>query len=227
MFNRITPRYDLLNRLLSAGQDIRWRKRAVRLLGDLKGGTVLDLCCGSGDFIRLFRKKYGDGIQIYGVDFAEKMLLEANQQITIKSSDQIILCQADALSLPFSDGTVDAVTIGFGIRNIVDRLAALKEITRVLKPGGELAIIEPAFPKNFLIRWPYKFYFKFIMPLIGGIISGDYEAYKYLNDSAEAFPEPEQFVKLMREAGFHDAKALPQTFGTAMIYWGRKDKLLE
>ncbi len=222
MFNRISPRYDFLNRLLSGGHDMRWRRQAINLLGDMRAKRALDLCCGSGDFLSIFRRRYGDDIELYGVDFASQMLELAAKRLGRNSHAPLLLCQADALKLPFSDASVDAVTIGFGIRNIRDKLTALREIARVLSPGGRLAIIEPAIPRRALARSLFGFYFKRIMPLIGGAISGDYNAYKYLNDSVMAFPEPEAFLDLMTQAGLDDTRAIPRLFGTAMIYYARK-----
>jgi len=222
MFNRISPRYDFLNRLLSGGNDMRWRRQATALLGDLRHKRALDLCCGSGDFLTIFRRQYGDDIDLYGIDFAAQMLDLAAKRFGRDNSAPLLLCQADALVLPFRDATVDAVTIGFGIRNIQDKPSALREIVRILVPGGRLAIIEPAIPPKKLVRWLFEFYFKRIMPLIGGAVSGDYRAYKYLNDSVMAFPEPAEFVDLMEQAGLSETQAMPRLFGTAMIYYGQK-----
>jgi demethylmenaquinone methyltransferase/2-methoxy-6-polyprenyl-1,4-benzoquinol methylase len=224
MFNRISHQYDLLNRLLSAGQDMRWRRRAVELLGNLRDKTVLDLCCGTGDFAQIFLKKYGGCIRVFGADFAPDMLNPAKNRLGSKNNSNLILCQADALHIPLADESIDAVTVGFGIRNIADRLSALKEILRVLRPDGKLAIIEPAIPKNPVIGLPFSFYFRFVMPIIGGIVSGDYNAYRYLNNSVEDFPSPDDFLALMKEAGFSKAKAFPQTLGMVMIYLGEKGK---
>lgn len=221
MFDRISPRYDLLNRILSFGVDLRWRKQAVTLLGDLKGKTVLDLCCGSGDFVAILQKRYKGDVRIIGADFARRMLGIAARRFQLMTEAPLLFCQADALALPLSENSVDAVTIGFGIRNIADKPAALREIIRVLRPGGRLAIVEPALPENRLLRFIFTFYFKNIMPLIGGIISGDRAAYKYLHDSVATFPRPDEFVAMMQAAGFADAKAIPQTFGSAMIYIGQ------
>ncbi|MCP4570378.1 MAG: bifunctional demethylmenaquinone methyltransferase/2-methoxy-6-polyprenyl-1,4-benzoquinol methylase UbiE [FCB group bacterium] len=220
MFDRISPRYDLLNRLLSGGQDMRWRRKAVAMLGDLQGKTALDLCSGTGDFLQIFRELYGPDITLYGADFAYQMLILAGKRHKAKNDPGLVLCQADAMFLPFEDNSLDAVTIGFGIRNVVDRPKALKDILRTLRPGGKLVIIEPSIPKNRLIGIPFSFYFKHIMPFIGGLISGDRAAYKYLDSSVTAFPSPGNFVRLLKEAGFTDAKACPQLFGTAQIYFG-------
>jgi demethylmenaquinone methyltransferase/2-methoxy-6-polyprenyl-1,4-benzoquinol methylase len=222
MFNRISPRYDFLNRLLSGGRDMRWRKQAARLLGDLRHKKALDLCCGSGDFLSIFQHRYGDDIELYGVDFASQMLELAAKRLGRDKHTPLLLCQADALALPFRDASLDAVTIGFGIRNIKDKFSALREITRILLPGGRLAIVEPAVPRGTLAKLLFSFYFKWIMPLIGGAVSGDYAAYKYLNDSVMAFPEPAEFLALMQRAGLSDTRAIPRLFGVAMIYYGQK-----
>jgi len=222
MFNRISPRYDFLNRLLSGGHDMRWRRQATDLLGDLRHKRALDLCCGSGDFLSILRRRYGDDIDLYGVDFASQMLGLAARRLGRDTHSSLLLCQADALALPFGDDSLDAVTIGFGIRNIQDKPSALSEIARVLAPGGHLAIVEPAVPRRALARSLFGFYFKRVMPLIGGAISGDYDAYKYLNDSVMAFPEPEEFLSLMKQAGLNETRAIPRLFSAAMIYYGLK-----
>ncbi|MDD4051569.1 MAG: bifunctional demethylmenaquinone methyltransferase/2-methoxy-6-polyprenyl-1,4-benzoquinol methylase UbiE [candidate division Zixibacteria bacterium] len=222
MFDRISPRYDLLNRLLSFGLDLRWRNRAVAMLGDLHGKTALDLCCGSGDFIAILFKKYRANINLIGVDFARRMLDIGRLRFMAAPHASIILCQGDALFIPCGDRTIDAVTIGFGIRNIDDKPAALKEIHRVLRAGGRLAIVEPSIPKNPLWRTLFSFYFGRVMPFVGGVISGDHGAYQYLHDSVAAFPDPDDFVALMRSAGFANASAIPQTLSTAMIYFAEK-----
>lgn len=222
MFDRISPRYDLLNRLLSGGSDMRWRRRAVALLGNLAGHAALDLCCGSGDFLLIFRRRHGDTVRLYGADFAANMLRVARLRLDAATPGRLSLVQADALALPYADASMAAVTIGFGIRNIVDKETALTEILRVLAPGGRLAIIEPAIPENRLVAALFKFYFGRVMPFIGGLISGDAAAYRYLNDSVAAFPAPDVFCDLMRRAGFGAVDAIPQTFGTAMIYFGEK-----
>lgn len=222
MFNRISPRYDFLNRLLSGGHDMRWRKQATDLLGDLRHKRALDLCCGSGDFLSIFSHRYGDDIDLFGVDFASQMLELAARRLGHDHHAPPLLCQADALALPFGSDSLDAVTIGFGIRNIQDKPSALREIARVLAPGGRLAIVEPAVPRRALARSLFGFYFKRVMPLIGGAISGDYGAYKYLNDSVMSFPSPEEFLDLMKQAGLGETRAIPRLFGVAMIYYGRK-----
>jgi demethylmenaquinone methyltransferase/2-methoxy-6-polyprenyl-1,4-benzoquinol methylase len=222
MFDRISPRYDLLNRIISGGRDLKWRRRAVAMLGDLDGKTALDICCGSGDFIQIFRDRYDSRMALYGIDFSAKMLDLARIRFAADKNLRLLLGRADAMSLPFADASIVAITIGFGIRNVADRDAALRETFRVLKPGGRIVMIEPASPPNRLVRALFKFYFKYISPLIGGLISGDRAAYRYLHDSFVAFPAPEIFLDQMKNAGYTVVRAHPQFFGTAMIYFGEK-----
>lgn len=222
MFDRISPRYDLLNRIISGGRDLKWRKKAVDLLGDLRGGTALDICCGSGDFLQIFVNRYGDDIKLHGVDFSARMLDLARVRFGDGKYHRLMLCRADAMHLPVADAAIDAITIGFGIRNVADRDAALRQFFRVLKPGGRLVMIEPSLPPNRFIRFGFIFYFRHISPFIGGIISGDRAAYRYLHDSFVAFPSPEEFIGQMKKAGFAAVTAYPQFFGTAIIYYGEK-----
>lgn len=223
MFDRISPRYDLLNRLISLGRDIGWRKTAVEMIGPLsEGETVLDLCCGTGDFIAVFHKRHEDRVKIIALDFSAGMLDAARIRFPENDYPHLLLGRADAMSLPCGDETISAVTIGFGIRNVADRPLALREIYRVLKPASRLVMIEPAQPPGIIMGRLFSFYFQNLSPIIGGMISGDRAAYKYLNDSFVAFPKPDQFLEMMRSAGFQKTKAVPQTFGTAMIYYGEK-----
>lgn len=222
MFDRISPRYDLLNRIISAGQDLKWRKRAVDLLGNLGSGAALDLCCGSGDFLHILLKKFGPDIDLYGLDFTPGMLDLARKRFRRQENLRLILSRADAMSLPLADDSVRAITIGFGIRNVADRDVALRETYRVLAAGGRLVIIEPATPPNALIRFLFSGYFKYISPLVGGLISGDRSAYRYLHDSYSDFPSPEKFLGQIKTAGYKLVRAYPQTMGTAIIYLGEK-----
>lgn len=222
MFDRISPRYDLLNRLISLGLDMSWRKRAVEMLGTVENEAVLDLCCGTGDFISVFHNKYKEKLNIVALDFSAGMLEAARKKFPEKKYPRLLLGRADAMRLPCPDKSIMGVTIGFGIRNVADRPMALREIYRVLKPGGRLVMIEPAQPPGKIMGPLFSFYFKQVSPFIGGLIGGDRQAYKYLNDSFVAFPQPDKFLEMMQTARFEKTKAVPQTFGTAMIYFGEK-----
>jgi len=222
MFDRISPHYDLLNRIISLGLDMKWRQKAVALLGDLRGGSVLDLCCGSGDFLHILTRKFGSEVNLYGFDFSPRMLSLARGRLDSAANNRLILSRADAMAIPLADECIRAITIGFGIRNVADRDVALRETYRILQPGGRLVMIEPASPSNPVVRFLFSTYFKYLAPLIGGLISGDLSAYKYLHDSAAAFPTPDEFLNQMKAAGYSTVRAYPQTMGTAMIYFGEK-----
>jgi demethylmenaquinone methyltransferase/2-methoxy-6-polyprenyl-1,4-benzoquinol methylase len=223
MFNRISPRYDLLNRLLSAGQDMSWRRKAIRLLGDLTDQTVIDLCCGTGDFLYLLGLQYGRSIRVAGIDFAGQMLHAAEKRLHTEHAPTLLFCQADALCLPVRDNSVSAITIGFGIRNIVDKEKVFAEILRVLAPQGKLVIIEPAMPENRLVRFCFTLYFRYLMPLVGGLISGDRDAYRYLHDTVAEFPRPHEFATTLQQNGFVNVRYLLQSFSTAAIYYAEKE----
>ncbi len=223
MFNRIAKRYDILNRLLSFGQDQVWRKRLSRYLNDTPNQSVLDVATGTGDVLITLANstnKIENGI---GVDTAEQMLVIGRDKIHEKQMDSTLkLEHGDATRLQFSNDFFDAVTIAFGIRNVQNVSVALSEMYRVTKPNGKCLILEFSLPSNALIRAGYLFYFRNILPLIGGIISGDKAAYSYLNRTVESFPYGESFCQLMRKAGFTTVTPHPMTFGIATIYEATK-----
>ncbi len=222
MFDRIAPRYDLLNHLLSFNRDKVWRRRMATLLPTRANLKLLDLATGTGDqLITLFDSgKVASGV---GVDPSEKMLVIGVDKIRRRGlSDKLTMLAGSGEAIPCADKSVDVVTISFGIRNVTDVPKALREMHRVLKPDGRALILEFSLPKSAMVRAGYLFYFRHILPTLGGIISGDRKAYKYLNQTVETFPYGEQFVALMREAGFDSVKATPLTFGVATIYQGDK-----
>lgn len=224
MFDRIAHRYDLLNRMLSMGQDVVWRKRVARHLPDVSDQHILDLATGTGDLIiSIFEKseRVKSGI---GIDMAEKMLEFGRPKLRKKNLDQAITLQkGDAMDIPFPAESFDAVAIAFGIRNVIDVPESMREMSRVLKPGGRAIILEFSLPENRLFRSLYLFYFRKVLPVIGGLISGDSYAYRYLNETVETFPYGDAFCQLLREAGFGDVKMTPLTFGIATIYQGDKE----
>lgn len=222
MFDRIAHRYDLLNHLLSLNRDLAWRKQ---LAGHLTGRTdqkVLDLATGTGDqLLALYQSgKVKSGI---GVDLADRMLEIGQEKITRAGLESTLTLQhGDAENLPFDSDTLDAVSISFGIRNVTDVPHALEEMHRVLKSGGRALILEFSLPDNRLFRKLYLFYFRKVLPRLGGMISGDRDAYRYLNETVETFPYGEDFCELMREAGFVNIKATALTLGIATLYQGDK-----
>ncbi len=220
MFDAIAPRYDLLNRLLSLGIDRRWRTFAVGQLQVPAGGKVLDVATGTGDVALEIASRTPDSVRIVGEDFTQGMLVHGREKIH-KSPyrHRIHLVNAPCEAMPHPSSTFDGVTIAFGIRNVVDRPAGLREMCRVLKPGGRAVILEFSNPPSRLFKALYYFYFRRILPAIGGLFS-QRSAYQYLPDSVLEFPDREVFKKMMAEAGFSEVRHFDLTFGIATVYVG-------
>ncbi len=222
MFDRIAHRYDLLNHLLSGNRDVAWRRKMAGMLPEKNDLDVLDLATGTGDQLITLAEtgKLRSGV---GIDLAEKMLAIGREKIVAKQLDRLLTLQTgDAGAIPFPDNSFDAVSITFGIRNVLDVPTALREISRVLRPNGRALILEFSLPRNGFVRHSYLFYFRHILPRLGGLISGDSHAYRYLNQTVETFPYGEAFCSLMRESGFTSVQATELTFGIATIYSGDK-----
>lgn len=221
MFNRIAGRYDLLNRLLSARQDVAWRKKLAQYLPQRENLELLDLATGTGDQILFLLSETHRITKATGMDMSEGMLAEGKKKIAERNLENTVSLQVgDATNLPAEDRKYDVTTISFGIRNVIDVKAALKEMHRVLKPGGRTMILEFSLPNFSLIQKPYLFYFRHVLPKIGSIISGDGHAYKYLNNTVEDFPYGDDFLKLMKDCGFTNLEAHPVSLGIATIYVG-------
>jgi demethylmenaquinone methyltransferase/2-methoxy-6-polyprenyl-1,4-benzoquinol methylase len=216
MFDAIAARYDLLNHLLSAGLDNQWRRRAVASLQLTPGETVLDLCAGTGD-LAIAAHRAAPGVRrVVGVDFSGAMLaIGKSKAIRVRS---IVFVRGDATQIPLGDGTIDAATIGFGIRNVERPGTACREVLRVLRPGGRLAILEFALPRSSVLRNFYLWYFRHVLPRIGRLVSRHPSAYTYLPASVEAFPSPEEFCDELRSAGFGTVRAAPLTLGIVYLY---------
>ena len=222
MFDAIARRYDLLNRVLSAGRDRAWRARAVDALGLRGGERVLDLCTGTADLALALTSPRGGAGSVVGVDFSAEMLrLGQVKTARRRPGGKVRLLRADAERIPLRDAAVDGATIGFGIRNVRDRIAALAEVRRVLRPGGRLAILEFGEPGPAPVRVAYRWYFRHVLPLIGRLGSRHRSAYAYLPASVGAFPAPPAFCELLEQAGFTDVRADPLTFGIVYLYSAR------
>lgn len=221
MFNNISFRYDVLNRLLSFGIDIWWRKKAIARLRDVKPELILDIATGTADLaIEALSLKPG---KIIGVDISEGMLQEGRKKLIKRGlQDKIELRTGDSEKLLFPDNHFDAVMVSFGVRNFENLETGLAEIHRVLKPGGKLMILEFSKPKNIIIKGLYNFYNLSLLPAAGRLISGDKAAYSYLPASVEVFPEGDSFLKILTSQGFERVKAVPLTFGISSIYTGFK-----
>ena len=228
MFDRIAPTYDLLNHLLSLGRDYSWRRQTARQLRDDNALQVLDLATGTGDLLLSLLKARANIAGAVGLDVSEKMLDLCRAKLRRRGlAERAELVCADAVGTPFPEGTFDAATMGFGIRNTADAAKTLREIHRILKPGGTALILEFSLPRHPAWRWCYLKYLRFMVPFIGALISADRHAYQYLNQSIEGFYQAEDFCALMRKAGFGEVSAIPLTFGVASIYRGVKGPISE
>jgi len=228
MFDRIARRYDLLNRVLSGGTDVSWRKKIARHLPDKPNMRLLDLATGTGDVMLMLHNVTPNITSGVGMDPSGGMLRLGLEKIGKRDlGNTLSMVRSDAMAVAAPDNTFDAVTIAFGIRNVPQVSVALQEMYRVLKPGGRALILEFSLPSNVAFRNLYLFYFRHVLPRIGAIVSGDAHAYRYLNQTVESFPYGAAFLKLMQEAGFGDTTDHPLTFGIASIYQGDKPGNLE
>ena len=218
MFDAIAPRYDLLNHVLSAGMDRGWRDRAIDALSLPEHARVLDVCTGTGD-LALAAVARQHGVTVIGVDFAAEMLRLGLAKVrTAALQQQIRLVRGDAARIPVADATCDAATIGFGIRNVAEPERALAEIARILKPAGRLAILEFGQPRIPGIRTLYAWYFRYLLPLVGRVISKHQSAYSYLPASVGTFPPPSEFAQTLAATGFSHVQAVPLTFGIVYLF---------
>lgn len=225
MFGRVAGRYDLLNHLLSFQTDRYWRSRTVkRVSGVLSrpGARVLDLCCGTGDLLLALGER---GALVYGSDFCHPMLTEAQRKIDERQKPAVLF-EADAMQLPLADASMDLITIAFGFRNLVNYRRGLRELVRVLKPGGMLAILEFSQPPNPAFAALYGWYSTKVLPKIGALISGAADAYTYLPESVARFPGAEELAQQMREEGFATAEFELMTFGVVALHVAEKASLL-
>lgn len=221
MFNTISDKYDGLNRIISFGIDIKWRKKVVALLKKRAPETILDIATGTGDLaINLVQT---GAKRIVGLDISPGMLEVGKNKIRTKKLDTIIeMVVGDSENLQFEENSFDAVTVGFGVRNFENLNKGLSEIYRVLKPSGTFIVLETSVPTKFPFKQVYYFYTKHILPKIGKIFSKDTSAYSYLSESASVFPHGEEFNNILRKIGFIEVTNRPQTFGVASIYAATK-----
>jgi demethylmenaquinone methyltransferase/2-methoxy-6-polyprenyl-1,4-benzoquinol methylase len=223
MFDAIAGRYDLLNHVLSAGIDRRWRTRAIRSLRLTGRERVLDLCTGTGDLAIAAARARLPAARVVGVDFSGAMLRVGARKLRNDRLDRrVAMVQGDAVCLPIGDASVDAVTIGFGIRNVQDMEAACAELYRVLTPGGRLAILEFAVPTLPVFRSLYGWYINRVLPRIGRAVSRSDSAYAYLPASIGAFASPDEFVKILRRARFSDISPIHLMLGSVILYTAQK-----
>lgn len=223
MFDNIAHSYDFLNHFFSMGIDVLWRKKAIRLIKKDNPEIILDMATGTGDFAVESARSIPGVKKVVGLDISQGMLDVGIKKIEKKKLNHIIeLKQADSENIPIEDNYFDAFTVGFGVRNYQNLEKGLSEMLRVLKPGGIGVILEFSKPKKFPMKQLFAFYFKYIMPVIGKLLSKDSRAYSYLPESVQAFPEGEDFLNIMRKCGYRDVKQYPVTGGIASIYIGNK-----
>ncbi|WP_348813014.1 bifunctional demethylmenaquinone methyltransferase/2-methoxy-6-polyprenyl-1,4-benzoquinol methylase UbiE [Flavobacterium maritimum] len=221
MFDTISGNYDNLNRVISFGIDIKWRKKVLQMVSKSNPKTILDIATGTGDLAILMAQTKAE--KIIGLDISEGMLEVGKKKITAKNlSNTIEMVLGDSENMPFEDNYFDAITVAFGVRNFENLEKGLAEILRVLKPNGLFVILETSVPDKTPYKQGYNFYSKNILPIIGKLFSKDDVAYGYLSESAAAFPYGEALNNILRKIGFIDVEAMPQTFGVATIYSASK-----
>jgi demethylmenaquinone methyltransferase / 2-methoxy-6-polyprenyl-1,4-benzoquinol methylase len=221
MFDNISGNYDGLNRVISFGIDVKWRKKVLQLVANKNPETILDIATGTGDLAILMTKTSAK--KIVGLDLSAGMLEVGKIKIQEKNlSNKIEMVLGDSENIPYPDNTFDAITVSFGIRNFETLEKGLAEILRVLKPSGIFVILETSVPTKFPFKQGYSFYSKNILPIIGKLFSKDNVAYSYLSESASVFPFGEELNNILRKIGFIDVVAMPQTFGVATIYSATK-----
>jgi demethylmenaquinone methyltransferase/2-methoxy-6-polyprenyl-1,4-benzoquinol methylase len=222
LFNSVAPSYDFLNHLLSLRQDVYWRREAIRELDGLQG-FILDVATGTADLAIEALSQEGGSRRIMGLDFSEAMLRGAQQKLRKRYlSHQVLLALGDAGSLPFRACSFNASMIAFGLRNIPEKERALREMVRVTREGGRIIILEFTLPRKGIVKVLYPFYFKKILPWIGGRVSGDREAYAYLPESVFRFRHPEDYEELMRRSGLEEIRSRQLTFGIVSLMVGTK-----
>ena len=222
VFQNISKKYDRLNNIISFEQHKVWRKRVMKEMAVVPGSKALDVCCGTADWTISLSKAIGPNGEVTGLDFSENML-EVGKEKT-KDMLNIQLVQGDAMALPFDDNEFDYVTIGFGLRNVPDYLVALKEMHRVLKPGGMLVCLETSQPTMPVFKQGYKLYFKYVMPVFGKLFAKSKEEYEWLQQSAFNFPDRDALKRLFEQAGFTRIKIRSFTGGVAAMHLGYKEK---
>ena len=217
MFDSIAPKYDFLNRFLSMGIDQTWRKKAINSLKEVNPKQILDVATGTADLAIAALKLNPD--HVIGIDISNQMLQVGRNKISNKTlNDKITLQQADSANLPFEDNKFDAITVAFGVRNFEFLQQGINQMYRVTRDGGKLAVLEFSKPKSFPFKQLYNFYFKYILPGWGGLISKSITAYTYLPESVEHFPEGENFTAYLKNAGYINIEIKPLTFGICTLY---------
>ncbi|MBS4191038.1 demethylmenaquinone methyltransferase [Bacillus sp. FJAT-49705] len=224
VFEKISNNYDKMNSVISFQQHLRWRKDTMKRMNVQKGEKALDVCCGTADWTIALAEAVGSEGEVKGLDFSKNMLKIGEQKVKDLGINQVSLVHGNAMDLPFQDNSFDYVTIGFGLRNVPDYLQVLKEMHRVVKPGGIAVCLETSQPTMFGYKQAYYLYFRFIMPLFGKIFAKSYKEYSWLQESARDFPGMKELALMFEEAGFVNVKYKPYSGGVAAVHIGYKEK---
>ncbi|WP_409293362.1 demethylmenaquinone methyltransferase [Peribacillus sp. SCS-37] len=223
VFEKIYKNYDQMNSVISFQQHKKWRRDTMKLMNVQPGSRSLDLCCGTADWTIALAEASGADSKVTGLDFSENMLKVGRDKVNALGLDQIELIHGNAMELPFEDNSFDFVTIGFGLRNVPDYLQVLKEMNRVLKPGGMAVCLETSQPEMPVFRQMYFLYFRYIMPAFGRLFAKSYSEYSWLQESARDFPGMKELAEMFRSAGFKQVSYKPHTGGVAATHIGYKD----
>ncbi|MDF0726220.1 demethylmenaquinone methyltransferase [Cytobacillus sp. S13-E01] len=224
VFEKISENYDQMNSVISFQQHKAWRKDTMKRMDVQKGAKALDVCCGTADWTIALADAVGPTGEVYGLDFSKNMLKIGQDKIETLQVKHAKLIHGNAMGLPFEDNTFDYVTIGFGLRNVPDYLQVLKEMYRVVKPGGKVVCLETSQPTLVGFRQLYFFYFRFVMPVFGKLFAKSYEEYSWLQESARDFPGMKELAQMFEKAGLRNVKVKPYTGGVAAMHLGVKDK---
>lgn len=222
VFEKISDNYDKMNSVISFKLHTKWREDTMKRMNVQKGKKALDVCCGTADWTIALAEAVGPTGEVVGLDFSQNMLNVGKQKVNEANLNQVTLIHGNAMELPFPDHSFDYVTIGFGLRNVPDYLQVLKEMNRVLKPGGIAVCLETSQPTLVGYRQLYYFYFRFIMPLFGRVFAKSYSEYSWLQESARDFPGVKELAGLFKQAGFKDVSYKPYSGGAAAVHFGHK-----
>ncbi|MFJ8245301.1 demethylmenaquinone methyltransferase [Peribacillus asahii] len=222
VFEKIYGNYDTMNSVISFQQHVKWRKATMNKMKVPKGAKALDLCCGTADWTIALADAVGETGEVYGLDFSKNMLKIGKEKVQKRKLNQVTLLHGNAMDLPFPDNSFDYVTIGFGLRNVPDYMQVLKEMNRVLKPGGMGVCLETSHPTLFGFKQLFSFYFRFIMPVFGKIFAKSYNEYSWLQESARDFPGMKELENMFKQAGFEQVSYKAHTGGVAATHFGIK-----
>ncbi|KAF0818808.1 Demethylmenaquinone methyltransferase [Bacillus sp. ZZV12-4809] len=222
VFEKIYGNYDKMNSVISFQQHLRWRKDTMKKMNVQKGSKALDVCCGTADWSIALAEAVGESGKVVGLDFSKNMLKIGEEKIKERKLKQVELVHGNAMELPFADNSFDYVTIGFGLRNVPDYLQVLKEMHRVVKPGGLAVCLETSQPTLFGYKQAYYFYFRFIMPVFGKLFAKSFNEYSWLQESARDFPGMKELAGMFEEAGFKNVTFKPYSGGVAAVHIGTK-----